>query len=92
MNKHIELVKKWLAGEDVSNEELRANSIAAVSRAHADAADAADHAAASAAHAAAHSTWANARANARGNRGDKKAAARWVKKCEELTNEKAETV
>ena len=41
MNKHIELVKKWLAGEDVTTEELRANSIAAVSRAHADAADAA---------------------------------------------------
>ena len=88
MNKHIELVKKWLAGEDVSNEELRANSIAAVSRAHADAADAADHAAASAAHAAAHATWSNSRTNL----GDKKAAARWVKKYEELTNEKAETI
>ena len=47
MNKHIELVKKWLAGEDVTTEELRANSIAAVSRAHAAgaAANAADHAA-----------------------------------------------
>ena len=92
MNKHIELVKKWLAGEDVTTEELRANSIAAGFRARADAADAADHAAASAAHAAAHATWANARTNARGNRGDKKAAAHWVKKYEELTNEKAETI
>ena len=92
MKKHIELVKKWLAGEDVTTEELRANSIAAVSRAHADAADAADHAAAKAAHAAAHATWSNARTIARGNRGDKKAAAHWIKKYEELTNEKAETI
>tara|TARA_B110000483_G_scaffold38842_1_gene48002 strand:+ start:540 stop:695 length:156 start_codon:yes stop_codon:yes gene_type:complete len=29
VNKHIEIVKKWLAGEDVTTEELRANSIAA---------------------------------------------------------------
>ena len=82
MNSHIELVKRWLAGEDVSNEELRANSVAAVSRAYsADAADAADHAAAGAAHAAAHATWSNSRTNL----GDKKAATRWVKKYEDLT-------
>jgi hypothetical protein len=92
VNSHIELVKRWLAGEDVSNEELRANSVAAVSRARADSADAADHAAARAAHAAAHATWANARTTARGNRGDKKTAAHWVKKYEELTNEKTETI
>ena len=29
MNKHIELVKKWLAGEDISVEVLWANSEAA---------------------------------------------------------------
>jgi len=48
MNKHISLVKKWLADNDsVTSEELKANSIAAVSRAHAAgaAANAADHAA-----------------------------------------------
>ena len=39
MNSHIELVKRWLAGEDVTTKELRANSIAA------DAAVAAAHAA-----------------------------------------------
>jgi hypothetical protein len=78
MNKHIELVKRWLAGEDVTTEELRANSIAAVSRARADAAASAAYAAA---YAAAHATW----ANARGNRGDKKAADHWVKKYEELS-------
>ena len=47
MNKHIELVKRYLAGEDVTTEELKANSIAAR-----DAAHEADHAAARAAHAA----------------------------------------
>ena len=48
MNKHISLVKKWLADNDsVTSEELKANSIAAVSRAHAAgaAANVADHAA-----------------------------------------------
>ena len=29
MNSHIELVKRWLAGEDVTTKELKANSIAA---------------------------------------------------------------
>jgi len=81
VNSHIELVKRWLAGEDVSNEELRANSVAAVSRARADSADAADHAAARAAHAAAHATWSNSRTHW----GDNKAAAHWVKKHEDLT-------
>ena len=90
MNSHIELVKRWLAGEDVSNEELRANSLAAFTAA--TAAAAADAAAHAAAHAAALATWANARTKARGNRGDKKPTAHWVKKYEELTNEKAETI
>ena len=68
MNEHIELVKRYLAGEDVTAEELRANSIAADAAYHAatllmyateaaaeaasEAADHADHAEA-AAHAAA---------------------------------------
>tara|TARA_R110000796_G_scaffold5883_3_gene21535 strand:+ start:445 stop:663 length:219 start_codon:yes stop_codon:yes gene_type:complete len=54
MNKHIELVKRYLAGEDVTTEELRANSIAAAAASEA-AAEAAVHAvhAEAAAHAAA---------------------------------------
>ena len=48
MNKHISLVKRWLAGEDVTTEELRANSLAAEA-AHAAAAEAAHAAAAEAA-------------------------------------------
>jgi len=36
MNEHIELVKRWMEGEDISLEELRSNS---------EAADAADQAA-----------------------------------------------
>ena len=78
MNKHIELVKRYLAGEDVTTKELRANSIAA---------DAAVHAASAAAQAT-YATWANARTIARGNRGDKKAAAHWVKQYEELTGDR----
>jgi len=44
MNEHIELVNKWLAGEDVTTEELRANSVdaRADARAAAAAAEAAD--------------------------------------------------
>ena len=44
MNKHISLVKRYLAGEDVTTEELRANSLAAEA-AHAAAAEAAAEAA-----------------------------------------------
>ena len=73
MNEHIELVKRYLAGEDVTAEELRANSIAAYAS-DADIANAvyAAHAAAKAAEAA-----------------DVAAAstAHWVKKYEERTNE-----
>ena len=58
MNKHISLVKRYLAGEDVTAEELRANSTAAYAAAHAaagavHAAMADDDAAADAAYAAA---------------------------------------
>ncbi len=45
MNEHIELVNKWLAGEDVTTEELRANSVDARADARAAAAAAADAAA-----------------------------------------------
>ena len=43
MNKHIELVKRYLAGEAISLKELRANSIAAAAASEA-AAEAAAHA------------------------------------------------
>ena len=75
MNEHIELVKRYLAGEDVTSKELRANSTAAYAAyaaAAADAADAAAHAAARAAEAADVAT---------------ASAAHWVKKYEERTNE-----
>jgi len=51
VNKHIELVKKWLAGEVVSVEALKANAVAA--DVAADVAAAANAAAAAAAYAAA---------------------------------------
>ena len=75
MNSHIELVKRWLAGEDVSNEELRANSIAA------DAADARADAAADVAWAAARAAHAADAADARADGED---AAHWIKRYEEL--------
>jgi len=84
VNKHIALVKRWLAGKDVTSKELRANSVAA------DAADvkanaAADvaWAAARAAHAADNATRADA-ADARADAGD---AAYYIKLYEGLTNE-----
>lgn len=97
MNKHIALVKRWLAGKDVTTEELRANSIAAdAADARADARADVVWAAARAAHAAAHATRADARADARAYAGDARAyagdAAHWVKRYEELINEKAETI
>jgi len=81
MNEHIELVKKWLADKDsVSQEELKANAKAAAD-ASSKAADAADAArAADAAYAAARADAAYVAA-ARAAR----AAARWVKKYEEIT-------
>ena len=79
MNKHIELVKKWLADRaSVSQEELRASYHEAVDAAHApDVAKEADYAAAYAAARAANSAF------------DYHAAARaayWVEEYEELTN------
>ena len=78
MNSHIELVKRWLAGEDVSNEELRANSIAA------DAADARADAAADVAWAAARAAHAAHAADAADARADGEDAAHWIKRYEEL--------
>ena len=74
MNKHIELVKRWLAGEVVSVEALKANADAAV------AADvAADVAAAANAAAAAYAAYAAA--------ADAEAAAYWVKQYERFNKE-----
>ena len=82
MNKHIELVKKWLDDPDsVTVDELKVNAYAASAASAAYAASAAS--AASAAYAAsdfaAYAAYAAA-ADA--------AAAYWVKKYEELTGEK----
>ena len=73
-NEHIEVVKRWIAGEEVSVEALRANAEAA-----ADAADAAR-----AADAAAYAAYADADADAPEAAYD---AAYWVKQYEESTNE-----
>ena len=83
MNEHIELVKRYLAGEDVTAEELRANSIAAAAAYHA--AEAALSAAAEAASEAAdHAAHAEAAAHAAAAYA---AADYCVKRYEELTNE-----
>ena len=82
MNKHIALVKRWLAGKDVTSKELRANSI------DADAADARANAAADVAWAAARAAHAAdnaARADAADARADAGDAAYWVKRYEELS-------
>ena len=77
-NKHIELVKKWLAGENVTTEELRANSVD--DRANARAAEAAAEATYAAyAYAAAEVA---AAGSAAGHVAD------LVKRYEELTNDK----
>ena len=72
-NKHIELVKRWLAGEVFTVEALNAN---------ADAADAALAAANAAAYAA--NVAYNAAANA-ANAANAARAAHWVKRYEEVT-------
>ena len=83
MNEHIELVKRYLAGEDVTAEELRANSIAASAAYHA--AEAALSAAAEAASEAAdHAAHAEAAAHAAAAYA---AADYCVKRYEELTSE-----
>jgi|TARA_R110000737_G_scaffold68916_3_gene97249 hypothetical protein len=81
MNKHIELVKKWLANpKSVTKEELKDNAYAAAYAA--DAADAAAYVAdATAAASAAYATYDDA-ADAAAY------AANWVKRYEELTNER----
>ena len=88
MNKHIKLVKRYLAGENVTTEELRANSDSA-----AEAADVAYAAAEAAYWVDAHAQDANnaataAEADASGDAlGDAEAAAQWVKRYEELIGE-----
>jgi hypothetical protein len=75
-NKHIELVKRWQAGADVSHGELKANADAAEAAYVATARDAA---------------WDDACAEAAAARDAAKAAyvaAYWIKNYEELTNEK----
>jgi len=77
MNKHIELVKKWLADKDsVSLEELKANKENAYATAKAAAYNAADYAAYAAADNAAYYAAAYNAADY---------AADWVNKYEELT-------
>ena len=89
-NKHIELVKKWLADRDsVSKEELAANKVAANAAADA-AADAAyyAHAAADDTNAAANASYyAYAHAAKYAEYAADKSAADWVYIYEELTNE-----
>ena len=95
-NEYIEVVKRWLAGEVFSAEALRANTDTArdTSRAAADAADAAAAAvaAADAADAAAYAAYAAAAAvDAAVDAADaaaNDAADYWVKRYEELTNDK----
>ena len=85
-NKHIALVKKWLANKSsVSYEELRANvSASAASSDYASASYASYAAATSAARSDAYAA-AHAAAYAYA---DASAADYWVKRYEELTNEK----
>jgi hypothetical protein len=87
MNKHIELVKKWLADNDsVTQEELRANAGSAVDAA--GAADVAADAAYAAANAAAYyATYAAYYAAdfAYYGANDARVARYWVKHYEELT-------
>ena len=96
MNKHIALVKRWLAGEDVTTEELKANSVDARAawvnaKVYADAggtarfaADAADHAASAARAAASSDSYAADSAyDSAYDAAD--GADYWVKRYEELT-------
>ena len=90
MNKHISLVKKWLAGEDVTTEELRANSVDAKAAAHAGLyGDAAGTAAAevAAAHAAKRAADAAATTDNAHYWATADNAHYWVKQYEELTSE-----
>ena len=88
MNKHIELVKKWLADPDsVTQEELKQNCTDADAAAYAaaEAAAAAAYAAyAAAAYAAAYIADAAAAADAYADAADADAAAYWVERYEAL--------
>lgn len=93
MNKHIALVKRYLAGDEVSIKELQDNANAAnvVAYAAADAASAANAVAAAAAEVCADAADSQVAAAKHKGRVDY-----WVKQYErfneELTNEKAETI
>ena len=88
-NEYIEVVKRWRAGEAISLEELRANSVdaRANARAAADAVDAAYAAAAAAAYAAYAADAVDAAYDAAADE-DHYGAGYWVKRYEELTNDK----
>jgi len=84
-NKHIELVKKWLAApKSVSQEELEANyeEACAAAASASDATYDAARAARAAGYAASAGAWAARTA------GYADGAERWVKRYEELTNDK----
>ena len=85
MNKHISLVKRWLAGEDVTTEELQDNANAAnvVAYAAADAASAANAAAAAAAEVCADA----AASQAQGSAKHKGRVDYWVKQYERFNKE-----
>ena len=78
-NEHIEVVKRWRAGEEVSVEALQANANAA------NAAWLADRAAADAAHVAADAAYAAYVAADAAADAAAAYAARWVKRYEEVT-------
>ena len=85
-NEHIEVVKRWQAGEDVSHEALKANAYNAEAAyvAAARAANAAAVNAARAAYAAARAAYTDEYAAARA--ADAAGADYWVKRYEELSN------
>tara|TARA_R110002167_G_scaffold184597_1_gene385024 strand:+ start:198 stop:488 length:291 start_codon:yes stop_codon:yes gene_type:complete len=94
-NEYIEVVKRWLADNDsVSSEELRANVDAARDDAYAYAyaavafADHASRAAVRAAATAAHYAYQAANAAAANGAANDASADHWVKRYEELTNDK----
>ena len=81
MNKHIELVKRFIAGEHISEKELEASYRCATDTAAYAGASLADGAASLAIAQVAHADISASDADIAN------AATRWVKKYEELTNE-----
>ena len=85
MNKHIELVKRWLAGEDVTLQELK-NSLS-TTYAAADAATTPADVKTTVAVYAAVAAARDAKVAAHAVADEVAAAAHWVKRYEELSNE-----